>query len=502
MKILTSEQIREADAYTIAHEPVSSIDLMERAASACVAWITERFDASFKFNVFCGTGNNGGDGLAIARQLYNRGYDIEIFIVRFSDHCSKDFLVNEVKLKNLDVGLNDITDEKPLPVFNTKTDVIIDAIFGTGLSRPVEGFTARIIHQINKSNVPVIAIDLPSGLFTGDNSSNNIQNIVKASYTLTFQVPKLAFMLPENADFLGEWHILDIGLSEKFISEISTAYFYVDIAFIKTIYRKRTKFSHKGNFGHSLLVAGSQGKMGAAVLASKACMRAGTGLLTVHIPKRGINILQTSIPEAMLDIDSNEKYVSGNIETEKFDAIGIGPGIGLEKETQGLLKLLIQNTSVPLVIDADALNIISENKTWISFLPARSILTPHPKEFERLAGKTSNSFEGLQKLKELAVKWGVYIVLKGANTAIVGPDGIIYFNSTGNPGMATAGSGDALTGILTALLAQGYSSKEACVLGVYLHGLAGDIAAGELSQEALTASDIIYFLGEAFKKIR
>lgn len=505
MKILTAEEIREADAYTIENEPVRSIDLMERTAKACVSRIlaAPTLKGVKAVSIFCGLGNNGGDGLAIARLLAAKKIKAGVFIIRYSDKCSEDFLVNEKRLKKIKaVKIQNISSAVQLATCNLQPDTLcIDALFGSGLNKPIEGLAAEAIRLINRSGCPVVSIDIPSGLFADVHSHVHDAAIVRANFTLTFQCPKLAFMFPENGPFVGDVSVLDIGLDEKFIASLPSENYFVRNMEARFLLMKRSKFSHKGAFGHALIVAGSYGKMGACVLASKACLTTGAGLVTVHIPKCGYGILQTANPEVMVETDSDEGMVSDNIRIEKYNAIGIGPGIGTEKETQSALKVLIQNAKIPLVLDADALNILAENKTWISFLPPNSVLTPHPGEFKRLAGQAGNDFERLQMQKDFSVKHGVYLVLKGAHTCISCPDGEVYFNSTGNPGMATAGSGDVLTGIITGLLAQGYDPKKASVLGIYLHGLSGDISAQHLSEEALLARNLIEFLPQAFKKL-
>jgi NAD(P)H-hydrate epimerase len=500
MKILSTDQIRQADAYTIVNEPISSIDLMERAATQCFNWIKSHISKSNKFKVFCGTGNNGGDGLVIARLLLDKNYDIEIYIVKYSVKFSEDFNANYERLiKYKKVSITEISKNSELPVISPD-DIIIDAIFGTGLSKPVKGFTAELIEHLNKSLARIISIDIPSGLF-GDINFGKTGAVIIANYTLTFQQPKLSFLFSSNSIFVGEWQVLNIGLDKEFINSVKTKDFYIDISDCKSVYKPRNKFSHKGNYGSALLVSGSYGKMGAAILSAKACLKAGVGLLTVQIPKSGYQIIQTAVAEAMAETDSCESHISDVIDIKNFNAIGIGPGIGTKTETQKVLKMLIQNSAIPLVIDADAINILSENKTWLAFLPKGSILTPHPKEFERLIGKKASDIERYELQKALSVKHSVYIILKGANTSISCPDGSCYFNSTGNPGLATAGSGDVLTGILLGLLAQGYNSLETSILGVFLHGLAGDLAAERYGFESTTAGDIIAYLGKAFRKI-
>ena len=507
MKIFDVNQIREADKYTIEHEPIASIDLMERAATACVNWITDRYDIKTKCTIVCGLGNNGGDGLAIARLLIEKKYQVHVFIINHSDKRSADFAINYERLKSMisdNLKVVEISSIESLEnnfEYNEQ-NILIDAIFGSGFNKPATGFIADVINFINQSNCEeIISIDIPSGLYC-DKLNDVKDTIVKATFTLSFQFPKLTFMFPETSKFIGEFTVLDIGLHPDYINHTQTKNYLITKNDVSVFLKTRSKIAHKGNFGHALLVAGSYGKIGAAVLASKACMRTGVGLLTVHVPKCGYEILQTSIPEAMVDVDIETNYSTDNIRLEKYNAIGVGPGIGLEKQTQNVVKLLIQNTAVPVVFDADAINSISENKTWLSFIPANSVFTPHPKEFERLVGKSENSIERLKLQREFSIKYSVYLVLKGAHTSVSCPDGELYFNSTGNPGMATAGSGDALTGIITSLMAQGYTSQQSCILGVYLHGLAGDFAALEKSEGSMIASDIIEHLSDAFKFLK
>ena len=504
MKIFPIEQIREADKFTVMHEPVASIDLMERAAKHCVNWIMEHFDLTTGFKIVCGLGNNGGDGLAIARLLAEKNYTVEVFIINYSDKGSNDFNVNLERLKLISkVNIDEINSSIPFQTAFTpgKNDVIIDSLFGSGLNRAVEGLVAQVIDVVNKSFCKIISIDIPSGLY-GDILNDVNDKIISADQTLTFQFPKLSFMFPENSNYIGEFTVLDIGLHPAFINQTQTKNYFTTKEDVKSFLKTRNKAAHKGNFGHAMLIAGSYGKMGAAVLSSKACINSGAGLLTVRIPKCGYEILQTSIPEVMCETDTETNFITEAIRVEKYNAIGIGPGIGTEKETQNVVKMLIQSSSVPLVFDADAINCIAENKTWLSFIPANSIFTPHPKEFERLVGKAKNSIERLEQQREFSIKYNAYVVLKGAHTSISAPNGDIFFNSTGNPGMATAGSGDVLTGIITSLLAQGYNSKQACILGVYLHGLAGDFASHEKTEDSMIASDIINHLSDAYKFLR
>lgn len=504
MKILNAAQIRNADAYTIAHEPIASIDLMERAAETCAKWIEDFFHRDTYFKIICGMGNNGGDGLAMARILHKMGYTVEVIVLPFFSKASDDFKANRKKLEGIHtIKIKEVKDADEITVNDIKDKhvAIIDAILGSGLSKPVENKLAGVIQKINALRCPVVSIDMPSGLMMEDNSNTDRKNIINATFTLTFEVPKLSFFFADNAKHVGEFYVLDIGLDKQFITDQKASDFFVTQDMVVPMLKHRAKFSHKGTYGHAVLVAGGYGKMGAAILAAKSCLRAGVGLLTVHVPKCGYNIIQTAVPEAMADVDEQECEFSGMKNISEYDVIGIGPGIGQDEPTAKGLKMLIQNSKLPLVIDADALNILAENKTWLSFLPKGSILTPHPGEFQRLVGRHDNGYQTYIAQKDFAVKHQVYLVLKGAYTSIATPNGEVYFNSTGNPGMATAGSGDTLTGIITGLLAQGYVPNRAAILGVYLHGLAGDIAANELGQEALIAEDITSSLGKAFKHL-
>lgn len=494
LKILTSSQIKELDAYTIQHGHIASIDLMERACQAFTAWFMATITNHKTVGVVCGTGNNGGDGLGIARLLTDQGYDVKVWIVRGSMSESEDFKIN-LKRINGKIPAFEIISEADRNLFNDRS-VLIDAIFGSGLSRPAAGIYAQAIQCMNNTRALRVAVDLPSGLLADKPSEGEI---VQADHTVSFQLPKLAFLFPQNSIYVGAWHVADIGLNQTFIETAASNYSLLEQEDIQTLIKPRSKFDHKGNFGHALLVAGSYGKMGAAVLGARAALRSGAGLLTVHVPGCGYNILQTSVPEAMLSVDENEKFLSGIPDTKNFSAIGIGPGIDQDKKTVKAFTSLLETAGKPLVIDADALNILGANRELIHLLPKSSVLTPHPKEFERLAGSWKNDFERLQKQIDFSVKTGTIVLLKGAYSSIATPEGKVYFNNTGNPGMATGGSGDVLTGIITGLLAQGYSGLDSARVGCWVHGLAGDRAAAHFGQISLTASDITAYLPEAFR---
>ncbi len=500
MKILNAEQIRVWDEYTIQNKPIASIDLMEGAAIKCIEWLDASYYFGKEFVIFCGKGNNGGDGLALARMLLKKFFSVSVYIIKSESNGTADFQLNLKRLQEIESSkIFFILNENDFPIL-TYNLIIIDAIFGSGLRRPLDGIIASLVNYINNSSCEIIAIDIPTGLSVDQSSKNN--SVIKATHTLSFQCYKPAFLMPENFNSIGKVSILDIGLDKDFLNLTPPNNSLIDAEIISSIYKKRNRNSHKGNFGHALLIAGSYGRMGAAVLAAKACLRSGAGLLSCHIPKSGIEILQTTAPEAMVFADFNSSFIS-KIETDFliYNSIGIGPGIGTASETKIALKKILNAVKSPIVLDADALNILSMEKKLLTSLPPFSILTPHQKEFERLFGESKNDFERIELASQKATELNCIIVLKGPHTLVALPNGKKYFNSTGNAGMATAGSGDVLTGIITGLLAQGYLAENAAILGVYLHGLAGDFASEKFSQEALIASDIIFCMPYAFKQI-
>ncbi|MFN8243194.1 MAG: NAD(P)H-hydrate dehydratase [Ferruginibacter sp.] len=497
MKILSAAQFREWDAYTIAHEPILSVNLMERAANACCEWLLLRNWKEFHFRIFCGKGNNGGDGLAIARLLMGNNCLVTVYIVEEGNFGSPDFQLNLERLHAISKDIHFLQSADFFPALDGN-DIVIDALFGTGLNKPLTGIYAALINHINRQASRVIAIDLPSGLFADTSSKNN--PVISAGTTLSFQQYKLAFLMAENAGYCGEIVILDIGLDPDFPARQDFVYSFSFENEVRALYRPRSPFAHKGSFGHAALFAGSYGMMGAAILSAAACLRGGAGKLTCHIPTCGYQVLQTAIPETMC-LTAGENYLAAAPLSQRYDAIGIGPGIGQHSSHKELLEMIFRQASCPLVIDADGLNTIARYPELLQQIPAATIITPHPGEFDRLFGKTENDFERLELAIKKAVELSIYIVLKGHFTCICTPRGKGHFNTTGNPGMATAGSGDVLTGLLTALLAQHYPPVAAAVMGVYLHGLAGDIALRHLSPESLLAGDIIRQLPDAFRKI-
>ncbi len=500
MKIFSAAQIRAWDAYTIAHEPIASIDLMERAALAFVHWFTSRFpDADQPVCVLVGPGNNGGDGLAIARLLHQRLYTVSLYRCHVGAQVSADFQINWERLPQWDaITVTHLHEGDAMPQLPSGV-ILIDALFGSGLNRPITGYWAKLIQHLNALPLTRVAVDVPSGLLTEAPTEGVC---LHAQHTFSFELPKLAFFMPENERRVGQWEVGSIGLHPGFMAEEDTPYRYTDAAVARALLRPRRRFDHKGTFGHALLLAGSYGKVGAAVLAAKACMRSGAGLTTVHAPACAYTILQTAVPEAMVSVDVQADCISTLPEVKAYHAIGAGCGWGQAPVTAQALRQLLEQCASPLVLDADALNLLAQDAALLARLPRDTILTPHPKEFERLFGATANAFERLALLRRKAQELGAVIVLKGAFTCVASPDGICRFNATGNPGMATGGSGDVLTGILTGLLAQGYPPVDAAVLGVYLHGLAGDLAARALGEEALVAGDLNRWLGKAFRELR
>ena len=499
MKILTATQIRELDKYTIEHEPIKSIDLMERAARALTAAIIHRWAPSVPVVVFAGPGNNGGDALAVARMLSEQNYQVQTFLFNISGKLSADCAEQKQRLisKRGRPLLTEVTQEFDPPQLE-RGMLVVDGLFGSGLNKPLAGGFASLVKYINGSKAEVVSIDVPSGLMTEDNSYNVRANIVRADVTLTLQHQKLSFLFAEYQQVIGQLQVLDIGLSAEGIEKTDAHYTLVDESQVRAMLRPRDPFAHKGMMGHALLVAGSYGMAGAAVLAARACMRSGVGKLTVHTPRRNAYILQTAIPEAVLHTDREETIFSEAVATEGFQSMAIGPGLGTSEQTGIAMIAQIRRAQCPVVADADALNILATKHAWLQQLPKGIILTPHPKELERLEGQCTDSYELLSKARMLAERLQGYVILKGHRTAICMPDGHIVFNATGNAGMATAGSGDVLTGIILGLLARGYQQREACILGTWLHGRAGDLAARQLGEESLMASDIINFLPKAF----
>jgi len=499
MKIFSAREIRDLDDATIRLEPVTSMALMERAANAAFLRIRDKLSEDSSIAIFAGPGNNGGDGLVIARLLKNEGYRIRVFLVETGVRHSPGQEANLQRLHKSGIIPVTLTDRDSFPSL-APGETVIDAIFGSGLTRPPSGLAADVIRYINDSGTFVISIDVPSGLFCDDNSGADLSAIVKASLTLTFQFPKLSFMFAGTSAFVNKWEVIDIGLHAASVASMPSAYEFVEAKDVKPVLRKRKKFDHKGAFGHALLIAGSYGKAGAATLAAAAAMRTGAGLVTVHTPGSAVLPVQAALPEAMVSPDPGAEFVTTIPDLKRFNSIGVGPGLGTDPDTRKALFDLLKSWNKPLVIDADALNIIALEPEILALLPPRSILTPHPGEFKRLAKTDMSDYRMLMLQREFAAKHNCIVVLKGSCTSVALPDGKVYFNSTGNPGMATGGTGDVLTGMITAMLAQEYTPEQAAVAAVYLHGAAGDLALRVHSEESLIAGDIIMNIGRAFRE--
>ena len=501
MKIFTSAQIHELDKFTIENEPVKSIDLMERSAKVITQAITEVWGSQTPVIIFAGPGNNGGDALAVGRMLCDKGYEVCAYLFNVSGHLSEDCVINRKRLfDKKSKALIEVTQEFEPPQLDAGT-LVVDGLFGSGLNKPLAGGFASLVKYINASPAQVVSIDIPSGLMTEDNTYNVRTNIIRANLTLTLQLPKLSFLFPENQMYIGRLKVLDIRLSKQGIDKIDANYTLIEENDIRPRLLHRDPFAHKGKMGNALIIAGSYGMGGASVLATKACLRAGAGKVTTHTPKRNSMLLQISVPEAIIQFDREETIFSEAVDTEDFNAVGIGPGLGTSEQTAIAIIAQLRRTQCPVVADADAINVIANHRAWLQQLPKGIIMTPHPKEFDRLEGPSTDSYERLMKARDLAQRLHGYILVKGHHTSLCLPDGHIMFNSTGNAGMATAGSGDVLTGIITGLLARGYKHEDACVVGMYLHGLAGDIAARELGIESVIASDLIKYIPQAFQRI-
>lgn len=499
MKIFNAQQIYAADKFTIEKQAITSDALMERAAERIFSWVHSRLQgAKVKIHLFCGIGNNGGDGIALARHLVENDYEVAVHVVNYSDKRSQDFLINLDRLKERKLWPEFLDSDCEFPEIGHE-DIIIDAIFGIGLNRAPEDWVAKLIGHINDSAAFILSIDVPSGLFL-DKVSDKPEQVIRANHVLSFQAPKLVFFLPETGVFLNQWELLDIGLDQEYLYKTETDFEFIGKPEVLPLYIPRLKFSHKGNYGHAVIVGGSYGKIGAVNLAARACLKVGSGLVTTFIPECGYVPLQTSEPEIMVLTDEEEDFISKIELPSNASVIGVGVGMGTHEQTVAAFSSFLNDTKMPMVIDADGLNILAENKRLLNKMPQQAVLTPHPKELERLIGKWEDDFDKLKRAKAFSKKYDCILVLKGAHTITI-YDGKGYINSTGNPGMATAGSGDVLTGIITGLIAQNYPPLYAAIFGVYLHGLSGDISSSENGYEAVTASTIIANIGKAFMEL-
>ncbi len=469
---------------------------MERAALQLFNWLHERMQgAQVKIHLFCGIGNNGGDGMALARHLQEHGYTIEVNVVNYSEKRSEDFLINLDRLKERKIWPDFINEGSPFPEIGAD-DIIVDAIFGIGLNRSPAKWVAALMQYLNGTGAFILSVDVPSGLYM-DKAIENPEGVIRANYVLSFQAPKLVFFLPTTGNYVKQWEVLDIGLDTEYLAATETTYELIGKNEILPGYRARDKFSHKGSFGHALIVGGSFGKIGAVILTARSCLTTGSGLVTTYVPGCGYIPIQANLPEVMVLTDPDERAVTKMAWGESYTVCGIGVGMGIDAKTIVALKTFLTSNKTPLVVDADGLNILAKKKELLKLLPEKCVLTPHPKELERLIGKWKDDFEKLQKSISFSKKYDCVVVIKGANTLTI-YEGKGYINATGNPGMATGGSGDVLTGIITGLIAQGYDPLQAAIFGVYLHGRAGDISVESTGYQALTASKIIDGIGAAY----
>ncbi len=535
MKILRGEQIRRADEFTIMHEPISSIELMERAATSAYRKIREllkSLDGSFRIVVVCGPGNNGGDGLVIARKLHTDGYMPVVFLVstgKLSSDCkyqvdvfkklspyfvmieSSDALVfieDALKAKipenaSLFKTLN-IESYHSFP-FSCADVIVIDALFGTGLNKEPQSIFSEVIHLINRmkeinEKIKVISIDIPSGLFCDDNSSNK-GPVVMADYTLTFELPKMSFFLPSRAKFVGDFHIIPIGILPEAIEREDSNMFFITGEMVRKMLKKRKQWSHKKNYGHSLIIGGCYGKGGAIIMSAIGCVCSGSGLTSLLIPSYLVNAVYSVLPEVMIKPDKHDKLITDVPDLTEYTCIGIGPGLGTYEESVSVVKEVISRCKCPLVLDADALNILAMHKELINELPENSILTPHTGEFRRLFGTTATDEEELKKQVEFSVKHRIIIIHKRKYTVITHPDGRIYFNSSGNAALAKGGSGDLLTGMITGLISRGYTPGEASIIATYLHGFISDMFVQEGHEDSFLPAHTKSLISMAFKKL-
>ena len=497
MKIFSKQQIYDGDKLTATKQNISSTELMERAGTQIFNWMHIRMQgAQVPIHVFCGIGNNGGDGLVVARHLKTHGYNVNTYVVNCGDRRSADFLINYERVKEVSKSWPHlIKSSAEFPKIGSD-DIIVDAIFGIGLNKKVEEWIQKLFIHFKNSRAFTLSIDIPSGLYT-DKHTNNEKGVVFANYTLSFQTPKLVFFLPETAKYTVQWEVLDIGIDREYLQKTETEVELIGKHELLPLYKPREKFDHKGHFGHGLIVGGSYGKIGAVVLASRSVLVSGAGLVTAFIPKCGYTTLQTSLPESMVITCENE-YLIDKIDLDiEPTVIGIGVGLGTNDLTVKAFESFLKSTEHPLVIDADGLNILSQHKRLLKLLAEDTILTPHPKELERLVGKWTDDFDKLEKVKAFSKKYKIIVVIKGAHTITVYKDKC-HINVTGNPGMATGGSGDVLTGVIVGLLCQKYSALHATLFGVYLHGRAGDIAIEQYGYQSLIASNIIDYIKNAY----
>ena len=502
MKIFTTDGIRRIGEKTVEQQEISTLDLQERAAAAVTYELMARWRTGKRMVFFAGPGDNGGDTLAVARMLHEQGYHPEVYLFNIrSSRLSRNCSTQRDRLAELpDIDFIEVTDTFNPPELGS-SDVVIDGLFGSGLLSPLHGGYTALVQYINNSDAYVVSIDVPSGLFGEWNMGSDHRNIVRADLTLTYQFRRLSFFFAENAEFVGECKLLDLEMSNESIVSTPTDFYLIERDDVRAMLRDRDPFCNKYDNGSLLLVAGSYGMMGSAVLAARGAMRSGAGLVTVHAPRRGYEILQTAVPEALFEPDRNEVFTTEINLKRRHSVVALGPGIGTSDETLDAVDTFLKNFRLPCLLDADALNCIASRPMLLRSIPRKSIITPHAAEFDRLFGSHTTDEERLKKAIDVSRLYEITIVLKGHHTMSVFPTGEVYINSSGNAGMATAGSGDVLTGVIGSLIAQGYEPDYAVVIGVYLHGYAGDLAAQQ-HDYGLVAGDIADNLGRALRELK
>ncbi|MBR5087095.1 MAG: NAD(P)H-hydrate dehydratase [Muribaculaceae bacterium] len=505
MKIFTNEAIRKIDRETIAAEGISELDLMERAASAVAFEIISRWRASKRMVIFAGPGNNGGDALAVARMLYEQGYRPEVFLFNIrSSHLSECCEANRQRLLDMgDIDFTEIVDNFTPPELGAD-DVVIDGLFGSGLHSPLKGGYTSLVQYINNSDAFIVSIDMPSGLFCEWNEGSDRRNIIRADLTFTFGAKRLSFFFSENAEFIGQCVVLDIDLDSQAVASTPSDYYLIEKEDVREKLQDLDPFINKYDNGTLYLIAGSYGMMGAAILACRGALRIGTGLVKVHGPASANTIMQTSCPEALFEPDSSDICTTSINVKHRCSVIALGPGMGTSDETIDALDHFLKNYNKPCLLDADALNGIAARPMLLRSIPKGSVITPHTGEFDRLFcnKNITTDEERFKRAINASKTYNITIVLKGHYTMIVRPDGKVYINSSGNPGMATAGSGDVLTGVISGLIAQGFSPDDSVWMGVYIHGHSGDLAAAKVGERSVIASDIIDNLGPAVIDIK
>lgn len=502
MKIFDNDTIRAIDKATIEHENVSAIDLVERAAEAIACEIISRWRPNKPITIFAGFGNNGADALAVARLLIEQGYSPVIYLFNIGGNMlGNECRICRDRLRDLNyANFYEVIDHFALPALSPN-HVVIDGLFGSGLNRPIYGGFVTLIQFINDSGATVVSIDVPSGLL-GDWNVNPInRNIIHADLTLAIQFPRLAFFLKDNSGLVGEWKVLNIDLSSEAINNSQSNFYLVEKSDIRCSIKRRNSFASKADCGSALIIAGSYGMMGAAVLSANGAIRSGVGKITVHSPQCGYNVMQVSAPEAMFVADKHELIPTDLTPRHKYDAIAVGPGIGTHEYTIQALELFLKNTKQPIILDADALNCIALRPSLLNYIPTNSIITPHAGEFDRIFGEHKSDEARLKKALDRAKRYGIIIVLKGRHTAVVRHDGKIFFNTSGNASLATAGSGDVLTGIMAGFLAQGYAPEIASLIAIYVHGIAGEISSETHGIFGVKSGDIANNVGCAIKQI-